>query len=249
MKLDRSVLTVLFFLGAGVAGGMFVRSGVVEVPLLTSMVRNNRTKAAVSASAWPPRVGATFPNMKLTGLSGRPINLTDYRGRVLLIEAIAMGCNACQSFSGANDDGRGPFGDGSCQAGLESLETYIRRFAGTDFEDPRLMYVQVLFYNGDSTGPPSVEEARAWAEHFELNRPNVIVAVADADYLCKETQEMIPGFFLVDQEFRLRFLAGKPPRHDLYRELLPALPSLLEGKLAPAEDSEPAAPESEVAMN
>jgi hypothetical protein len=40
---------------------------------------------------------------------------------------------------------------------------------------------------------------------------------------------MIPGFQLIDADFVLRFDAsGHHPKHDLWRELLPAVPSLID---------------------
>jgi hypothetical protein len=39
---------------------------------------------------------------------------------------------------------------------------------------------------------------------------------------------MIPGFQLIDRDFVLRYDAsGHRPRHDLWRELMPAIPRLI----------------------
>ncbi len=57
---------------------------------------------------------------------------------------------------------------------------------------------------------------------------NEVVLVADDYLIGPATFKMIPGFQLVDPEFRLRWDAtGHRPRHDLWGELLPALPRLL----------------------
>lgn len=226
-------MTVLIFIGSGAAAGMLLRNGTIDVPVLTKLAGHSEPQAA--GQMWPPRVGEPFPELKLLGLSGHPISLRDYQGRVMLVEPVAMSCAACQSFSGANQPGVGPFQNGQVQKDLESLETYVRQFAGTDFEDDRLMYVQILFYDLDGKTPPTVEQARAWAEHFQLNRPNIVVAIADPQYLSQQTRDMIPGFYLIDRAFQLRFDAGKGPRQDLYHDLLPALPSLLEEPAAGAD--------------
>ena len=45
---------------------------------------------------------------------------------------------------------------------------------------------------------------------------------------------MIPGFQLIDREFVLRYDGtGHRPRHDIWRELMPAIPSLL-AEVSPA---------------
>ncbi|MCA9175364.1 MAG: redoxin domain-containing protein [Planctomycetales bacterium] len=241
MKVDASILTVLIFIGAGASAGYVIKSGIVYVPVLTDMSRNAREES-VANHAWPPVIGQPYPELQLTGLDGKPVKLSDYKGRVMVIESIAMSCKACQSFSGANEEGIGPFATeqgGGHQPGLESFETYLNRFAKADLNDPRLLYVQVLFYGLESR-PPTLEEAQAWASHFKLDRPNVLVAIASDRYISQETQQMIPSFQLVDQNFQLRFDAGKQPRQDLYKELLPGLTSILAGETEP-EASAPTA--------
>ena len=237
MKLDASFLIVLVFVGSGAAAGYAVKSGVVYVPVLTDMARNSRQQAPAQ-HAWPPRIGETFPELELTSLSGEPLLLSSFKGKVLLIEPVSMSCKACQSFAGADEDNRGPLGadqGGAHQPGLSSLESYVHRFAGVDFDDPGLVYVQVLFYDLQGKRPPTLEEAKAWADHFDLNRPNTVVAIADPKYISQTTRSMIPSFQLVDQDFQLRFDAGKAPRQDLYKELLPALKGMLDGTLNPNE--------------
>ena len=58
------------------------------------------------------------------------------------------------------------------------------------------------------------------------------------DYLIgPASHAMIPGFQLIDRDFVLRFDAsGHRPRHDLWRDLMPAIPGLLaEAEAGPAD--------------
>ena len=100
---------------------------------------------------------------------------------------------------------------------------------GVDPDDPRLVHVKLLLYDLSRTRAPSVEIARQWSEHFGLgNRRNVVVLVGENYLIGRDTYDLIPGFHLVDVDFRLRWdSSGYDPVHDLWRELLPALPEML----------------------
>src|SRR5512135_3165248 len=45
----------------------------------------------------PARIGAAFGNFTLTDLSGKPVQLSDYSGRPVLINAWATWCPPCQA--------------------------------------------------------------------------------------------------------------------------------------------------------
>lgn len=177
---------------------------------------------------WPPKVGAPFPDLQLTSLDGQAVNLSRYRGKILILESIGMPCKACQAFSGGHE--LGGFGGVEPQPGLESFETYFNRLArGAKLSDDRLVFIQVLYYGPDGRRPPTLEEARQWAAHFRMTEaPNRRVLVATHDLISDETRAMIPGFHLVDHNFVLQCDAGNPPRQDVYRDLLPMMPVLFQ---------------------
>ena len=47
-------------------------------------------QAAPLPFAWPPQAGQPYPELALLGLDGETVHLSDYRGKVLLIEPIGM---------------------------------------------------------------------------------------------------------------------------------------------------------------
>jgi hypothetical protein len=177
---------------------------------------------------WPPQVGQTYPDLELRAPGGDRIALSSFRGKVILVEPVGMDCPACNAFSGANRSGVGGFQGTHPQRGLPSVHEMLEQH-GVAPDDDRLVIVQILFYDMKRSGPPSLGLARRWTEHFGLGAgANEVVLVADDYLIGPASYRMVPGFQLVDPEFRLRFDAtGHRPRHDLWRELLPALSGLL----------------------
>ena len=177
---------------------------------------------------WPPQVGAPYPDLELRTPSGDRIALSSYRGRIILIEPVGMDCPACNAFSGANRPEIGGFQGTRPQRGLPSMHEMLER-VGVSVDDDRLVIVQILFYDMTRTRPPSLALSRRWVEHFGLGAgDNEVVLVAEDTLIGPASYRMIPGFQLVDREFRLRWDAtGHQPRHDLWRDLLPALKAML----------------------
>src|SRR5262245_47616048 len=50
---------------------------------------------------WPPVIGKPFPDMELADQDGKATRLSEFKGKVLLVEPVGMACPACQAFSGA----------------------------------------------------------------------------------------------------------------------------------------------------
>lgn len=177
---------------------------------------------------WPPQVGELYPDLELRDTSGERVSLSSFRGKVLLVEPVGMDCPACNAFAGANRTDVGGFQGTRPQRGLPSVREMLER-EGVAPGDDRLVVVQILFYDMTRSGPPTLELARRWVEHFGVGASgNEIVLVADPYLIGAETFRMVPGFQLVGPDFRLQWDAtGHHPRHDLWRELLPALPGLL----------------------
>jgi hypothetical protein len=93
-----------------------------------------------------------------------------------------------------------------------------------------MVYIQLLLYNWTRQGPPSLDEACEWAEHFgATRRPNQRVLIANPEMTGPASYAMVPGFQLVDADFVLRFdSTGHKPRHNLWTDLLAGLPALLD---------------------
>jgi hypothetical protein len=179
-------------------------------------------------SPWPPRVGETYPDLRLVDQTGRVTSLSSFKGRVLLVEMIGMTCPACQGFSGAKK--HGTFGGVDSDGGLTAIDELLRQYAsGVTFPSDDLVFVQILLFDM-KMGAPGAADARAWAEHFHRDAAKHQYVLAGGPALHNNASYvMVPGFQLVDRRFVLRWDAtGHNPRHNLYRELLPALPKILQ---------------------
>ena len=177
---------------------------------------------------WPPRVGDAYPNLRLLRTSGDRIELESFRGRLILLEPIGMDCPACNAFAGGSRSGG--FQGVRPQAGLPAVDEILLDYAGgVSLADDRLVFVQLLLYSPGRQQAPSLELARRWAAHFGFEESENRVVLVGEDYLIgPASYDMIPGFQLIDRDFVLRYDAsGHRPRHDLWRELMPAIPRLL----------------------
>jgi hypothetical protein len=180
-----------------------------------------------AAFAWPPRVGEPYPDLRLVDQTGRTTSLASLKGRVLLVEMIGMTCPACQGFSGAKK--LGTFGGVDSDGGLPSIDDLLDQYArGTKLGDD-LVLVQILLFDM-TMGAPTADDARAWAAHFHRDAAKHEYVLAGGPALHNQASfVMVPGFQLVDRRFTLRWDAtGHTPRHNLYSELLPAIPSILQ---------------------
>lgn len=177
---------------------------------------------------WPPRIGEPYPDLRLVDQTGGTTSLSSFKGRVLLVEMVGMTCPACQGFSGAKR--LGTFGGVESDGGLPAIDDLVPQYApGVKLESDDLVFVQILLFDMQM-GAPTAEDARAWAAHFHRDAAKRQYVLAGGEGLHNQASfAMVPGFQLVDRRFVLRWDAtGHTPRHDLYRELLPALPKILE---------------------
>jgi hypothetical protein len=176
---------------------------------------------------WPPRPAQAYPDLALRDCNGNLFRLSSLKGKVILVEPVAISCMACQAFSGG--DTRGGFLGVTPQPGIHSLEEYLARFGGgVKFDNPAIAYVQVVIYNMNLEAP-SVSEVKAWADHFGLTgRPNVHVLVGTKEMISQASFDMIPGLHLIGKDFILRSEHfGHGGGSDLYSELLPMTASLV----------------------
>jgi hypothetical protein len=176
---------------------------------------------------WPPVLEQPYPDLTLIDQEGEEFKLSKFKGKVIIVEPIGMNCAACQAFSGGHV--YGPFQNNAVQEGLPSFHQLMYRFnKNLVFPNPDIIFIQLLLYDMQLQAPdPS--HAQVWAEHFKLRKSeNTIVAVSPADMRNNKTFNLIPGFQLIDRNFILRVdSTGHRPQHDLYKELIPAIPALL----------------------
>ncbi len=174
---------------------------------------------------WPPQVGQEYPDLELVDQDGNVTALSEFRGKVILLEPVGTACRACVALAGGRE--YGAFDGTRPQEDLESIETYTARFGGIELDDPRVVFVQLLLLNNDLQAPTPAE-GRAWAQHFKMQRSeNQVVLVGDSTLVRPASRQMIPGFQLIDKNFILRAdSTGHTPRDNLYTKLLPMIKQL-----------------------
>jgi hypothetical protein len=179
---------------------------------------------ATESLNWPPVKGGDFTNMKMIDATGKTVEMKSLKGQVLLVELAAMTCAGCQAFSGGNKVGG--LGSTMPQKDLKSVEEYLPEWSGgVKITDPRLKFIQVLFYNEKMQAPTAADVAK-WAKHFKLEGR---VYGATKEYTGGSTNAMIPGFYLVDKNFKVvADSCGHFPKDNLYSGLMPKIKKLLE---------------------
>lgn len=190
---------------------------------------------------WPPQLGEPFPDLYLYSNKGKQ-HLSDFRGKVILVEPIGMNCPACNAFNGGNGVAGGYSGT-TPESGLNSIEELLLRHAQLSLDDPNIILVHLLLYNMNLR-TPSEEDAHHWAKHFNWEgRDNVYVMVGDARYINKVSYDMIPGFYLIDRDFILRSdSTGHRPKNGLVSHLIAMIPELIAATPAGYSSSEQQAP-------
>lgn len=180
---------------------------------------------------WPPVVGQFYPNIVLRDQSGQAVAISDFKGKVVLIELVGLTCKACHAFSGGNEPGATRFRSIQPQPGLPSIERFTTSYAKLSLEHPDVVFVQLVLYGMDGRSPPLEADVRDWAKHFQLNRQeNEYVLIGDRRFISPQTRALIPGFHLVDQSGILRAMSSNDPRHDpLHSALVSRLAELVKG--------------------
>ncbi len=175
---------------------------------------------------WPPKIGQEFPDLYLHTNKGGKQRLSEFKGKIIIIEPVGMTCPACNAFNGGNQVGG--YQGVQPQQGVPSLEEILQE-KDIDISDPRLILVHLLLYNMKMQAP-TPKDVSSWAEHFGWQEhDNVYVMAGDKRYINKASYKMIPGFYLIDKDFILRSDAtGHRPQHGLWDHLLPLVPKLLE---------------------
>lgn len=223
----RSLAAALTLVGCiGLGAGCFVETEPV-VPVAVEV----EPEPAAPAHIWPPRVGERYPNLQLLDSRGDRIALESLAGKIILVEPIGMDCPACNAFAGANRPGSSGFRGVKPQSGVPSIHEMLDQYAdGISLSDDRIALVHLLLYRPGREGPPDLRMAQLWAEHFGIEvSENMLVLVGEPYLIGPASFNMIPGFQLIDADFVLQFdSSGHHPKHDLWRELLPAIPGLMQ---------------------
>src|SRR5688572_2017772 len=108
------MLKIAVLLAACLAIGLGVKRGLPP----------SASRPAASAPlgfAWPPVPGEPYPDLTLLDDEGRSVSLSQFKGKVILLEPTAMTCPACQAFSGGNLQGIGGFSGVAPQADLVDI--------------------------------------------------------------------------------------------------------------------------------
>lgn len=212
----------------GSAGFLGTHHG-TEVVRVMYRGRDMALTLAGKTPAWPPEKHRTYPDLELIDQEGEVTRLSDFRGRVILVEPVGIPCPACVAFSGGHHVGG--FEGVEPQSELQSISEYAREYGRIKLADPRIVLVQVLLFNHDMEAPTE-EEAKAWAEHFEMDRAaNEVVLVGTQNMATRASRKLIPGFQLIDRDFVLRAdSTGTITEDDLYSDLLPMLREIVENE-------------------
>ena len=209
-------------------------SAETESASITALEVEAASEPAKPDHIWPPRVGERYPNLQLLNSRGERIALESLAGKIILVEPIGMDCPACNAFAGANRPGSSGFQGVKPQSGLPSIDQMLKEYGGgISLADDRIALVHLLLYRPGREGPPDVQLAQLWAKHFGIEpSENMLILVGEPYLIGTASYNMIPGFQLIDADFVLRFdSSGHHPTHDLWRELLPAIPSLVAGSV------------------
>ncbi|MGE3174785.1 MAG: DUF4034 domain-containing protein [Planctomycetota bacterium] len=215
-------IVVLVVLGIGAAVGLVGFGSDAPTPTAPAKLTPFR-------HSWPPEEGAPYPALEMRTVQGQPFDFASLRGKVVLIETVALGSPGSVGFAGIDR-----FGTVQAQTGLASLDQLLKQH-GIDRDDPNLRTVHLLLYDSMSR-QPSPENAKRWVEQTGLDRhANAIALLADSRYKRHDTLQMVPGFQLLDRELTLRIDgAGANAPHNLYDHLFPGLAMLLHGRTGAA---------------
>lgn len=197
------------------------RKAALETPWEMSRLAN----ASNTLADWPPVAGKPFPQFELFDHVGERFSIDSLRGKPTIIEFISMSCAGCQAFAGGNEVG--PYGGLMSQPNLESFEAYFRKYAGLDLHSGEVNFVVAVVYN-DKLQTPTKQDLNDWRSHFGMDKWDNTFVVSNPNLASAATFKMIPGFMLLDQDQVVLFdSTGHHPTHNLYTELLPAVPALL----------------------
>lgn len=218
------LLSIIVFSVLGF-GGVLMMNGLVENPLEAGEALVYGVGNEVRFDNWPPEIGREYPDLKLMTHDGKDVQLSDFKGKLILLELVGMTCPGCHAFTGGNKI-KEKFHNIRAQSGIKSIHEYATEFGGFDLKNPEILFIQVLAYDlKDKQTKKS--DLKLWMDHFykEGISKNTIVAVPKDSLVSPDTYKMIPTFHLIDRKGVLR---SRGKNNKLYDELLPLLGGLAE---------------------
>jgi hypothetical protein len=97
----------------------------------------------VPLRAWLPVVGQLYPNIVLRDQSGPAVVISDFKGKLVLIELVGATSGVCRVFSVRNERGATRFRSIQPQPGLPSIERFTSGYAKLSLDHPEIVFVQL----------------------------------------------------------------------------------------------------------
>ena len=116
---------------------------------------------------WPPEKFRSYPDLRLVDSDGGFVQLSDYRGKVILVQPFAMTSPACVAYAGGNRYGK--IGSTEPQPDLRVIDDYARRFGRVSLEHDELVFIQLMLFNAEMQ-VPTVDDLKLWADHFRMTK-------------------------------------------------------------------------------
>lgn len=178
---------------------------------------------------WPPAMNAAYPDYELIDQEGVQFKLSDYKGKIIILEMVDMSSPFSQAYSNAAEIGL--FGaTEKYDEYTKPIATLLREYSEDNLvlPLPNVVTIKVIVQTQNGA-QPSVKDAEEWAAFFRLTKANnVIVAVPVKDIRGKLTEKITPGYQLIDGDMMLRVdSAGLEPKHNLTMTLVPQLQKLI----------------------
>lgn len=178
---------------------------------------------------WPPAMNVAYPDYELIDQEGVQFKLSDYKGKIIILEMVDMSSPFSQAYSNAAEIGL--FGTTEkYDEYTKPIETLLREYSEDNLvlPLPNVVTIKVIVQTQNGT-QPSVKDAEEWAAFFRLTKANsVVVAVPVKDIRGKLTEKITPGYQLIDADMMLRVdSAGLEPKHNLQMTLVPQLQKLI----------------------
>lgn len=183
-------------------------------------------------SSWPPVENRCYPDMELVNQDGTMTRLSNLAGKIIIVQHVAMNCPVSQALSGANDKNKKAFGLCFPTRTVKKFTNTLTEFTGLESRNSEIVFVQIIYYNMEGLSP-SLNDAKEWAEHFNLKiSNNQYVLVANKRMRGEKSKLLIPGFHLIDRAYVLRSdCAGPLAPRNIYNHFFPILSSLMPSTL------------------